>query len=220
MEVCKNKPDIREKALEYGLDYPVDEELVMLILGNGTKDIPVERLARKIVETMDSSNEDEIIQDLIKLKGVGLSKAMAIAAALELGRRRSSHFGKKISSPSDIVPYVQNYGMSEREHFLLITLNGGLNIIKIHVVSVGAMNRTIIRPRDVFREAIKENAAAVIFCHNHPSGRLDPSSDDIETTRVLIEAANLLGISALDHIILNYDGYFSFLDHNLLFESE
>lgn len=215
-----NKPDLREKALMHGISFPFDEELVMLILGTGTKEMPVDRMAEKIIETLDSSNKDEIIKNLLHIKGVGSGKALAVAAALELGRRRNNHLRAPIRTPSDVVPFVRNYAVSHKEHFLLITLNGGHEIIQIHVVSVGTLNKTLIHPREIFSEAIKENAAAIIVCHNHPSGNSNPSDDDIETTRILLSAAQIIGIQLLDHIIVDCENYYSFMEHKLLFCTE
>lgn len=220
MKVINNKPDIRENALKFGLGYPLDEELIMLILGSGNKDMPVNVMAKKIVNALDSSNTDDVVGKLTSMKGVGIGKAMAVAAALELGRRRCSHFGAHIRTPEDLIPFVRHYAMNQKEHFLAITLNGGHNIIQIHVVSVGTVNRTLIHPREVFCEAIRENASAVIFCHNHPSGNTHPSTDDVETTKTLIEASKIIGITVLDHIIIDCENYFSFVEHKLLFGEE
>ena len=218
MKFLKNvKPDVREKALKHGIGFPFDEELVMLILGSGTKDMPVELMACKIMETLDCSDDDKIIENLLKLKGVGQSKALAVAAALELGRRRSSHLKAPIKTPQDVIPFVRNYAVSSKEHFLVITLNGGHEIIKIHCVSVGTLNRTLIHPREVFSQAIQENAAALIVCHNHPSGNCQPSKEDIETTKILLQASFIIGIELLDHVIIDCENYFSFLENHVLF---
>lgn len=220
--MCKenNKPKIRELVLERGLDFPIDEELIMLILGTGSKNMPIDIMAKKIVEALDSSNRDDIVETLLKVNGIGTGKALAVAAALELGKRRYCHLGAHISHPDDIIPYLKNYAICQKEHFVAVTLNGGHDIIQIHVVSVGTVNRTLIHPREVFGEAIRENAAALILCHNHPSGRIQPSEEDVETTKLLLEASHIIGIPILDHIIIDKNGYFSFLEHNLLFETE
>jgi len=207
-------------VLKRGLEFPVDEELVMLILGTGTREMPIDVMARKIVETMDSSNSEDIVENLKKVRGIGTGKALSIAAALELGKRRFCHLGAHISHPGDIIPYLKNYAICQKEHFVAVTLNGGHDIIQIHVVSIGTVNRTLIHPREVFGEAIRENAAALILCHNHPSGRIQPSEEDVETTRMLMDASRIIGIPVLDHIIIDKNGYFSFLEHHLLFNEE
>lgn len=220
MELEKEKPGVREKALSHGMDFPDDIELVMLILGAGTKKMPISTMAKKIVETLDSSNSDQLVQNLVSLPGVGEGKALAIAAALELGRRRNCFRGAHINTPQSIIPFVRNYAICSKEHFLVITLNGGHDIIQIHIVSVGTVNRTIIHPREIFTEAIKENAAAIILCHNHPSGRTMPSDEDIMTTENLIQASKIMGIPILDHLIIDCSTYFSFMEHGLLFTAE
>ena len=211
-----NKPEIREKALKFGLGYPLDYELVMLILVAGNRQMSVETMSKKIVEVLDSGNNEDIVERLLKMKGIGQSKALAVAAAIELGKRRTCHLGAHISSPADIIPFVNHYAMNGKEHFLAVTLNGGHNIIQIHVVSIGTTNSAFAHPREVFYEAIKENATAIIVCHNHPSGSVEPSEEDIECTRKLLAASKIIGIPILDHIIIDYSSYFSFLEHGLL----
>ena len=215
--IKENRLNVREKVLEHGISFPFDEELIMLILGSGTKDIPIDVLARNISTVLVDANSDEVVDKLLKVKGVGVSKAIAIAAALELGRRKFTHLRAVIRTPNDLIPFVRNFAVSNKEHFLVVTLNGGHEIIQIHVVSVGTLNKTIIHPREIFSEAIKENAAAIIVCHNHPSGNCTPSQDDIETTQVLINASRIIGIELLDHIIVDCENYFSFVEHDVLF---
>lgn len=212
----KNKLDVREKVLEHGFSFLFDEELVMLILGSGTKELPVERMAEKIVEVLDDCDFEDSVKNLLRVKGVGQSKALAVAAALELGRRRNSHLRAPIKSPSDIVPFVKNYAVCEKEHFLLVTLNGGHEIIQIHVVTVGTLNRTLIHPREVFTLAMRDNAAAIIVSHNHPSGNCQPSEEDVAVTGILEKVSIIMGIELLDHVIVSRESYFSFLENKML----
>ena len=212
----RNKPDVREKVMEHGFSFLFDEELVMLILGSGNQQMPVDVMAEKIVEVLDDSDSSEVVENLLTLKGVGRGKALAIAAGLELGRRRSSHLRAPVKKPCDIVPFLKNYAVSEKEHFLLVTLNGGHEIIQIHVVSVGTLNRTLIHPREVFSVAIKENAAAIIVSHNHPSGNCDPSKEDIAVTETLEKVSLIMGIELLDHVIVSRESYFSFRENKML----
>lgn len=216
----KNKPDVREKALEHGFSYMFDEELIMMILGSGTRQTPVDELAERISEVLDDSEPCDVVKNLLRIKGMGQGKALAVGAALELGRRRSNHLRAPIKNPQDIVPFIRNYAVSEKEHFLLVTLNGGHEIIQIHVVSMGTLNRTLIHPREVFSIAIKENAAALIVCHNHPSGNCTPSKDDVAVTQNLIDVSVIMGIELLDHVIVSRESYFSFAEHKLLFNLE
>lgn len=212
----KIKPDVREKALEHGFSFLFDEELVMLILGSGTRQMPVELMAEKIMDVLYDYDAEEVVENLLQLKGVGLGKALAVAAALELGRRRSCHLRAPIKSPCDIVPFVKNYAVCDKEHFLLVTLNGGHEIIQIHVITVGTLNRTLIHPREVFSVAMKDNAAAIIVSHNHPSGNCQPSEEDIEVTETLRKVSVIMGIELLDHVIVSRETYFSFLENKIL----
>lgn len=211
------KINIRELTLEHGLAYPSDEELLMMILGSGIKNISVDKLSKLVLKKITQTNHENLVESLLSLKGMGTSKALAVAAAIEFGRRRNYHNGAKIINPCDVVPFVRNYSMYSQEHFLTITLNGGHEILQIRVASVGTINQTVIHPREIFSEALKENAAAIIVCHNHPSGNCEPSDEDIETTNTLIKASEILGISLLDHIIFDKNSYFSFVEHRLLF---
>ena len=216
IKVDKYKPDVRDAAMEHGLSWLFDEELVMLILGTGTSQMPVDSMAGKIVEVLDDSDSSEVVEKLLQLKGVGQGKALAVAAALELGKRRNNHLCAPIKSSADIVPFVKNYAVCRKEHFLLVTLNGGHEIIQIHVVSVGTLNRTLIHPREIFSTAMKENAAAIIVCHNHPSGNCQPSEEDILVTHNLEQVGEIMGIELLDHIIVCRDSHFSFMDNKML----
>jgi len=210
------KPEVREAAMEHGLSYLFDEELIMLILGAGNSQLPVELMAEKILGVLDDFDSDQVVEKLLQLKGVGQGKALAVAAALELGKRRNNHLCAPVKNSADIVPFVKNYAVCKKEHFLLVTLNGGHEIIQIHVVSVGTLNRTLIHPREIFSTAMKEDAAAIIVCHNHPSGNSQPSEEDILVTHNLEKVGEIMGIELLDHIIVCRDSYFSFMDNKLL----
>lgn len=212
------KPDVREKAMEHGLSYLFNEELIMLVIGSGTKELPVDVMAKKMLEVIEDNDASKIIDALLKVKGVGEGKALAVAAAMELGRRRTEHLKAVVTSPSSVIPFVRNYSVNHKEHFLVITLNGGHEIIQIHVVSVGTLTKTLIHPREIFSEAIKENASAIILCHNHPSGDCTPSEEDIKATQMLVDSSIILGINILDHIIIDSENYYSFVENHLVFE--
>jgi DNA repair protein RadC len=216
----KTKPDIRELTMEHGIKFPSNEELIMLILGKGTKYNPVSKISQKVIEEIEKSNSENLIQNLLKIPGVGQSKALSIAAALELGRRKNSFLKTRISKPSDVIPYIKQYALKPIEHFLTITTNGAQELLNIKVISVGNSNMAYINMRDVFCDALKEHASGIICCHNHPCGPCCPSEADIKCTQALKEASGILGISFLDHIIITTETYFSFLEHNLLNDNE
>jgi len=122
----------------------------------------------------------------------------------------------KISSPRDIYTALARYARARNERFFAITLNGAHEIIKIHIVSIGLVNRTVVHPREVYITAIKDNATSLAVAHNHPSGHLDPSPEDREVTDRLRQASETLGIALLDHLVFSRTGYYSFVEHGLL----
>lgn len=123
----------------------------------------------------------------------------------------------RISTPKDVFGALERYANSRNERFIVLTLDGGHQIIAARIVSMGLVNRTIVHPREVFYPAIRDNAVAIIVAHNHPSGRLDPSPEDLEITRRLQGASEILGISLLDHVIFHKkSGYYSFVEHGHL----
>ncbi len=208
--------EIRELTLQHGIEFPTDEELIMLLLGSGTKEVPIQKLARRVLETVMSSNREELIEKLMEIRGIGKSKALIIAAAMELGKRVGKNPAASIRSPGEIVPYIQSYAIQKQEHFLCISLKGTMEILSIRVICIGTSNMAIIRPREVFAEALKEHASAIIVCHNHPGGNPSPSRQDVQTTLRLSQAAEIIGLSVLDHIIISTGGYYSFLEHDCM----
>ena len=210
------QPNIRELTLLNGISYPDDEQLIMLILGKGTKNNPIERLAEKVTKTINSSNEEELIPNLKKINGMGESRALIIAAALELGRRRRGILRSSINAPKDVIPFLQHYTLMPTEHFITVTVNGAKEILSTRVVSVGTINKALIHPREVFANAVSEYASGIICCHNHPCGQCYPSNADIDSTKILQKAAKILGIVFMDHIIITKEDYFSFLEHGML----
>lgn len=210
------QPNIRELTLLNGISYPDDEELIMLILGKGTKNNPIESLAEKVTKTINSSNEEELIPNLKKINGMGESRALIIAAALELGRRRRGILHSSINAPKDVIPFLQHYTLMPTEHFITVTVNGAKEILSTRVVSVGTINKALIHPREVFANAVSEYASGIICCHNHPCGQCYPSNADIDSTKILQKAAKILGIVFMDHIIITKEDYFSFLEHGML----
>lgn len=122
----------------------------------------------------------------------------------------------KVRMPSDLVPVLARYAGRRQEHFLAISLDGAHQILRIKIISVGLLNRTIAHPREVFRPAILDSSAAIILAHNHPSGNTDPSPEDKDLTRRMIEAGKIIGIPILDHLVFSREGYFSFQEAGLI----
>ena len=202
----------REKMQRKGAAALTDVELVAILLGFGIKGHDVMTVAKRIVRLVDAHHGRPDLADLQRLEGVGPAKATLIAASLEFARRRIRPEGIKIETPVDVLPLVRHYGDRRQEHFLCISLNGANEVITTRVVSVGLVNKTQVHPREVFAEPITDRASAVILAHNHPSGNLAPSKEDLQITQQLKEAGETLGITVLDHIIFSQKGHYSFLE--------
>ena len=206
----------REKLQEKGAEALSDTELLAILLGSGTKGHDVMTVAERILKVLDSHNEKLNIDELKKIEGVGPAKATLIAAALEFARRRIRPEGLKISFPADVLPLIANYADRKQEHFICISINGANEVITSRVVSVGLVNKTQVHPREVFADPITDRAAAIIVAHNHPSGSLLPSKEDIEVTKQLKTAGETLGIRLMDHVVFNHKEYYSFLEKGAL----
>jgi DNA repair protein RadC len=154
-------------------------------------------------------------EDLRNISGLGMAKTTLICAALELGRRRLPAKKRQISTPGDIYPLISHYAGRMQEHFLSIALNGAHEVLSVNVCSIGLVNRTLVHPREVFVEAVRQRATAILVAHNHPSGNLEPSVEDRDVTRRLRQAGDIIGIKVLDHLIFGEEGYFSMLEGNV-----
>ncbi len=203
----------REKLREKGAKYLPDIELIAILLGSGTKENDVMTVAGRILRVLDQCNDKIGLEELQKIEGVGPAKATVIAAALEFARRRIRPEGVKIIFPTDVLPLITHMSDRKQEHFICISLSGANEVIATRIVSVGLVNKTQVHPREVFADPITDRAAAAIVAHNHPSGSLYPSIEDIAVTKQLKEAGDTLGINLVDHIIFNQKGYYSFLEH-------
>jgi DNA repair protein RadC len=202
----------REKLQAKGAKALSDQELMAILLGSGTKGHDVLKVAKRVVEVVDTSNGKPTLEELGQIPGVGFAKATLIAAALEFSRRRIRAEGIRISFPPDVIPLIRHYADRKQEHFLCVALNGAQEVITTRVVSVGLADRAQVHPREVFADPITDRASAVIVAHNHPAGPLEPSKEDRKITSQLKAAGETLGIRLLDHIIFNHTGYYSFLE--------
>ena len=206
----------REKLLEKGLKFLADQELLAVILGKGTQKDDVLSLSKKIVKGIDEKGLNFTPNDILHIDGIGNAKAASISASLEFVRRRIKPEGLKIKFPADILPVIQHYGNRKQEHFLCVSINGANEVMNVRVVTIGLVNKSQVHPREVFADVIAERASAVVVAHNHPNGALQPSDEDIKITRRLKDAATILGLNLLDHIIFNHKGYYSFLENDEL----
>lgn len=206
----------REKLLEKGAGFLPDKALLAVLLGKGSRDRDVLSLAEDLIPVIDQKGIGLTPENLMQFKGIGTAKAAVILAAMEFTRRRIKPEGFKISSPKDIFPHIRHYADRKQEHFLCAAINGANEIMNIRVVSIGLVNTTQVHPREVFADPLTDRASAVIVAHNHPSGNLTPSNNDIFVTRQLVRAGNILGIRFLDHVIFNTKTYYSFKEHAVL----
>jgi DNA repair protein RadC len=208
----------REKIRKKGASCLSDQELITVILGSGGPGRNVRVLAKEISDIIDKSPVAVGYQDLAAIKGMGSAKISQIIACLELGRRKYSPDGKKqkISTPADILPHVAFLSGKKQEHFICITLNGANEVIDSRTITMGLLNHSLVHPREVFADAITDRAASIICVHNHPSGTLDPSSQDIAITRQLADAGTLVGIRLLDHLIVTDSGWLSMKERGLI----
>ncbi len=213
----------REKLMLKGRSALSDAELIAILIGSGTRELSAVDLSKLILHSV-GNNLNELaklsINDLMKFKGVGDAKAISIAAALELGRRRKdSEVLKKarITSSVDAYDIIRPYLMDlSHEQFWVLLLNRANEVIRPFQVSIGGVAGTVADPKIIFKSAIEYLASAIILVHNHPSGNLTPSQADKDLTKRVKEAGRLLDIPILDHLIFGDNGYFSFADEGIL----
>lgn len=208
----------RERMLSQGARYLSHAELLAILINTGRKGSSSLDIANELLKTVDNLKELKAlsINDLNKIKGVGLYKALILKAAFELGER--IHSGSvddkiQITSPKDVADFM----MGQMEHlkqekFIVLFLNSKNIVIKKKTIFIGTLNASIVHPREIFSEAIKCASNAIIVLHNHPSGDTTPSNEDIKTTERLRECGQLLGIDLLDHVIIGDHEYLSMVE--------
>jgi DNA repair protein RadC len=233
-ELCKHfkkRPSIkqlpederpRERLIKGGEEGLTDAELLGIIIRDGTPEYSAVDLARRLITKYgDFRNlSTKTIAELSKLHGIGPAKAAQIKATMAIARRFSTVSlkpGNQFRSSQDIFAHFHEQLRDKRqETFLIVLLDNKHRVIKDESISTGGLTQSIVHPRDVFKPAIKESAAAVVFVHNHPSGDPSPSNDDIELTQRLKEVSHVVGIKILDHVIIGNGSYTSFKDEGLL----
>lgn len=212
----------REKALNIGINSLSNEELLALIIKSGYKDNDVFMLSRALI---DKANGFENLlslnyEELVEIKGIKNAKALEILAILEIAKRLSNYKVVKeecINSPSNLLEWLKfNIGFSNQEEFLVVFLSTSGKILKSEVLFKGTRNASIVGVDEVMRKAILLKSSGIVVCHNHPSGRVNPSSADIEITKNLKNASEMLGLKFYDHIIVSKEGYYSFKQAKLI----
>ncbi|MBW1679096.1 MAG: DNA repair protein RadC [Deltaproteobacteria bacterium] len=209
-----NRP--REKLAAQGPEALSDTELLAIILGSGVKGKNVFQVAHTILRKLDKEKGRVNLKSLLSIAGIGLAKACQVVAALEFARRRFFKDLLVVQKAKDVLPLILHIADKKQEYFLCISLNGANEVIGNRVVTVGLLNSSQIHPREVFADVISDRAASVILAHNHPSGVLKPSPDDMAITEQMVEAGKILGISVLDHIIITKKGYLSLKEKGLM----
>ena len=213
----------RERLINKGVEYLSNEDLLAILLKTGTKENSVKVLASNILKQLDDINNlKEInLERLVKIKGIGKAKACEILAAIELGKRLNQKIDNlnqiKIYSSNSIYEYYQDKLKDKlQEYFYCVYLDTKNHIIKDKLLFIGTINESLIHPREIFKEAYLLSASSIICIHNHPSGNVTPSNNDIVMTKQLIEVGKILGIKVLDHIIIGKNNYYSFNDNSLV----
>lgn len=219
--LIKDLPDNckpREKALNLGIKNLGDDELLAILLRTGYKNTSAKEVASNVLNTLDNLNniEELTINKISKIKGVGLTKAITILSALEFGKRFSNskeEVKMKLNSTTKVYVYLKNkFTNKQQEEFITILLDNKKRVIDSKIIFKGDLNSVNVHPREIFKYAVVNSASGIIIAHNHPTGDVFPSKQDIEITKRLIEASKLLQIPVIDHIIVGKDKYYSFFE--------
>ncbi len=198
----------RERLSAYGAQSLSDAELLAILLRSGAAATTAIDLANQLLTCFGGLRGlvDTTLEELQAVKGVGLAKAAQVKAALELGRRIASRPAERrpvVRTPEEAAGLVmEEMRHLDREHFWTLLLNTKNRVLAVEKVSIGTLNSSSVHPRELFKNAIRKSAAALILAHNHPSGDPMPSQQDLELTRRLAAAGELIGIKVLDHIII------------------
>lgn len=208
----------REKLIQYGPEKLSNSELLAILLRSGKKGENVVELANKILKRFSKDELPNLtFDDLKDYSGLGPAKACEIVACFELGKRLLKDKKAEIYlTPREIWEELKDLRDHKKEHFVIFYLDSRNQEIKREIISVGSLNANLVHPREVFEPAVRNLAAQIILAHNHPSGDLEPSEDDLTITKRLVEAGKIMGIEVIDHIIVVKNGFLSFKEKNLI----
>ena len=214
----------RKKLLQKGAAVLSNSELLAILINTGSPNKSALDLAKELLQAADNDLQKLAglsVQEIanMRIKGLGEAKSIHIAAALELGIRRNASDKKKdtINKSGDIAEYLRaNFEYLQQEVFVVVFLNRGNKVMHHQIISEGGLTGTIADPRVILKKALEHNATSLILCHNHPSGNLRPSKADEVLTQKIKQAATLLDIQLMDHIIVSSEGYFSFADEGMM----
>ena len=214
----KERP--REKLLRYGRENLSDYELLAIILKTGTKNCNVNELAIKVIKELNGIEniKDISLNKLIKIKGIGKTKAIELLVLFELAKRINKKKEKpRVKYINPKVIYENSKYLFEgllQEHFYCLYLNTKKELIERKLLFMGTLNKSIVHPREIFKEAYRLSASSIVCLHNHPSGDLTPSKEDIVLTDSLVKIGQINGIPVVDHLIISDDGYYSFYENS------
>lgn len=209
----------RERLINVGVENLSDEEILAIILKTGSKEMSVKNLSSYILSSLGGIENLKNINyhEVKKIKGIGEAKACTLVALSEIARRMNrkiaSIIGTKLNTPLKIFEYYKSKINNDQEQFYCIYLDASKKVIEEKLLFIGTANYSLVHPRDVFKEAYLLNATSIICVHNHPSGEVKPSKEDINLTIRLKEIGVLMGIRVVDHIIIGDDKYYSFLEN-------
>lgn len=214
----------RERLIKLGSESLSIQELLTLIIARGTPNKSVVNIAQELLAKFKNLKRisEATIEQLCEIKGIGSAKAAQIKACFEILKRLETQEKEisediAISSPKDVAKIAQSILKDKKkEYFLIFPLDSRNKIAKESIISIGTLTANLVHPREVFKEAISRNAVQIIVVHNHPSGNPEPSEDDLEITKRLMKAGEILGIDVIDHIIVARDGFVSFKEKGLL----
>ena len=209
----------RERMMSLGTNNLSNEELISIILKTGTSGYSVKTLSRNILSELDdiTSLKDMTINRLTKIKGIGKVKAIELLSAMELGKRVYYANEQKevvLNNSKKIFEYFKNiFTYEKQENFYALYLDTKAKLISFKLLFKGTLNSSTVHPREVFKYAFLESAASVVVIHNHPSGDVSPSIQDIEVTESLMKIGSIVKIPVIDHIIIRKDKYYSFYEY-------
>lgn len=219
MKIKDLAPNIRprERLLKHGSSVLSDAELLAIILQTGTQSKNVLDVSSQILSDYGFEKLSDLsVNELKKLPGVGIVKALQLKALFEINKRISSVSSNNIvlNKSSDVFNYMHDAikGLKQ-EHFFVLSLDSKNKIISEKVIAIGTLNAALIHPREIFKEAIRNSANSIILVHNHPSGDPTPSKEDLKVTEELVNASRFLDISVLDHVIIGRGGHWSWKDN-------
>jgi DNA repair protein RadC len=212
----------RERLLKYGIESLSNEELLSIVISSGTKDKSCKEISLEILKYFDNINnlKNANVKQLSDIYGIGLSKACNIMASIELGKRVYSNIkntNTKIVNSNDIYEYMKNDFIGKKqEYFYALYFDNKQRIIDKKLLFIGTINRSLVHPREVFKYAYLFSAYSIAIVHNHPSGDVNPSKEDISITDTIVSLGKINKIPLIDHIIVGIDTYFSFCDNMMI----